>query len=126
VWLHLDGFGARNEHLGGGTRDEVLVAVAQRLAATLRPADILARVGADEYTVLLQDTTERAALAVADRILDAIRHPIAIASQQFTPSASAGVALSRAGDDARAVVTNAKAALAKARAAGGGRQVLYS
>jgi GGDEF domain-containing protein len=58
-------------------------------------------------------------------MLDAVRRPMTIGDRELTCSASAGVAVSQAGDDAGTVVDKAEAALALAKAAGGDGQVLY-
>lgn len=125
VRLDLDGFQRVNHVLGEATGDEVLTALAGRLAATLRPRDLLARLGGDEYGVLLEDGTEEAALAVAQRMLDAVRVPMTISAHDLTLAAGAGVAVSQPGEGAEAVVANAGAALSAAKAAGDGRPVLY-
>ena len=125
IYLDLDGFGSFNDRFGGAAGDEVLVAVAQRLAATLRPGDGLARFGGDGYGVLLDDTTAAAAVGVAARMLDAVRRPLAIQGHDVNLSASAGIALAGPGDDARCVVENAGVALALAKEAGGDRHFLF-
>lgn len=124
VSLDLDRFQAVNARFDGATGDEVLIALAQRLAAMLRPGDLLARLGGDEYGVLLEDSTEEAALAVAERMLDAVRLPMTVSGEELVLSAGAGVAVSQPGESAEAVLGNADAALAAAKAAGGG-PVLY-
>ncbi len=125
VSLDLDRFQGVNARFGGAAGDQVLIALAQRLAAMLRPTDVLARLGGDEYGVLLQDSTEEAALAVAERMLDAVRLPLTVSGEELVLSASAGVAVSQGRESAEAVLGNAAAALAAAKTAGGGRAVLY-
>ena len=125
VLLDLDGFRSLNQSLGGTTGDRLLIAVAERLTAVLRPGDGLARVGADDYAIVLQDTTAESALAVAQRMVDAVARPITIAGDDFTLSASAGVAVSEPGDDALAMIGRVWAALTAAREAGGARAVLH-
>lgn len=125
VCVDLDRFRAVNDRFGGVAGDEILITVAQRLAAVLRPGDALGRLGGVEFAALLEATTEEAAVAVATRMLEAVRRPMTIGDREFTCSASAGVAVSEAGDDAGTVVDKAEAALALAKAAGGDGQVLY-
>lgn len=125
VSLDLDAFHGINEQFGATSGDEALVAVTRRLTAMLRVTDFLVRLGGDQYGALLQDSSEAAALAVAERMLDAVRLPMTIAGQELVLSASAGVALSHPGHSALAVLDNAEAALSAAKAKGGGRPVLY-
>jgi len=125
VCLDIDAFHRVNDRLGGIAGDRVLVELARRLSAVLRPADVLGRLGADEFAVLLADTTEEGALAVAGRMLQAVSRPTRIHGEELTLSASVGVALGHVGDSADAVVGDAEAALGAARAAGGGRHALH-
>lgn len=125
VCLDIDGFDHVNQAFGGATGDEVLITLAQRLGVLLRPGDVLARLGSDEYGILLEDSTEDAALAVAGRVLDAVGVPMVVAGHDVTLSGSAGVVLARPGESAEVVMANVEAALGAAKAAGGGRPVLY-
>lgn len=125
VFLDLDGFRSLNQSLGATTCDRLLIAVAKRLTAVLRPGDGLARLGADDYAIVLEDTTAESALAVAERMVDAVAPPITIAGDDFTLSASAGVAVGEPGDDAPAMIGRARAALTAARESGGARAVLH-
>ncbi len=120
VWVNIDGFRAFDARFGSEGGDEILVSVAERLVATLRSADALARFGGDDFAVLLEDTTEGAALAVAGRILEAVRRPVTIGDTEVAPSCSAGVAVAGPGDDSEEVLRRARAALAVAKGAGGG------
>lgn len=125
VYLDLDAFGSFNDGFGGVAGDQVLVGVARRLAATLRPSDSLARFGGDAYAVLLEDATEEAAIGVADRLLHKMGLSLTIQGHEVSVSASAGIALAGPGDDAKCVISNAGAALGLAKEAGGGRHVLF-
>jgi diguanylate cyclase (GGDEF)-like protein/PAS domain S-box-containing protein len=82
VVVDLDGFAGVNEVVGGTDADRLLIALAERLAGTLRPEDEVARFGGDEFAVVLEDTTEQAALAVAERLVAAIGVPIKLADQE--------------------------------------------
>lgn len=107
VWLDLEGFQRVNKVLGESTGDELLTAVAQRLVAVVRPRDLHARLGGDEYGVLLQDSNEEAALAVTNRMLEAVRLPMTICGHDLTLAASAGVVVSQPGESAEVVLSHA-------------------
>lgn len=120
--LDLDGFKAVNDTLGHDAGDRVLIAVGQRLAACLRAGDVAARVGGDEFALLIERTTGSGdAEAVAARVLGALRAPIPLAGGEASISASIGVALPAFGSaDAADVLRAADAALYRAKAAGPG------
>lgn len=116
VCLDLNDIQRLNAVFAPTTGDQILVAVAQRLAGTLRPRDLFARTGCHEYGVVLDESTEEAAVAVARRMLDTIRVPMVVSGQEIILAPSAGVAMSRPGDTAELVIANAGAALDAARA----------
>lgn len=90
LFIDLDGFKAVNDGRGHAAGDAVLREIAARLRARLRDTDTVARLGGDEFVLLLEDIEgER----VLERVLEAIRTPIALASQQVCVSASIGVTL---------------------------------
>jgi diguanylate cyclase (GGDEF)-like protein len=75
--LDLDDFAALAGALGHDGAHHVLITVADRLQSAVRPADVVARVGDDEFAVLLHDVNDAAtARAVAERLLSVVRHPI--------------------------------------------------
>jgi diguanylate cyclase (GGDEF)-like protein/PAS domain S-box-containing protein len=98
LFLDLDRFKVINDSLGHVVGDQLLVQFAQRLSACVRPTDTVARLGGDEFTILLEDPKDSDdALAVAQRILDALRRPIALDNQEIFVSTSIGIALSHTG-----------------------------
>ena len=107
VTLGLDRFKAVNNSLGPLTADRLLVAVARRLHESLSERDpalrreprfTLARLGSDEFTVLLEDITGASdAMRVAERLQSALREPFDIDGQQGFTSAAAGMTLSTSG-----------------------------
>ena len=112
--------GARiDDRYCGAIQDDVLLEAAQRMAAQLRPGDSLARFSDDGYAVLVENTTERAARALADRLLKTLGVRVKVRGHEVDLSASAGVALSQTGEDAQAVMDKAEAALSLARRSGG-------
>jgi diguanylate cyclase (GGDEF)-like protein/PAS domain S-box-containing protein len=90
--LDLDDFKTVNDSLGHAAGDELLAAVAERVRATLRGRDTAARIGGDEFGILVR-TGERAEVeAIAERLLAAIRQPIDLGDHHLTVAASMGIA----------------------------------
>ena len=96
LFLDLDNFKLVNDSLGHSVGDEMLVAVAGRLKQCMRDGDFLARMGGDEFTVMVRDTrySEEASAArrVAERVISALREPFALQERELFISASIGVA----------------------------------
>ena len=86
--LDLDGFKAINDRLGHSAGDQVLRTLAERLAHTLRSGDTVARVGGDEFVLLLQSDDTN---AVYHRILSVIGEPVAVGGEQVKLTASLGI-----------------------------------
>ena len=94
LFLDLDDFKSVNDSLGHGAGDELLVKVADRLHRSLRETDTAARMGGDEFAILLEDALDvNAPAQVGDRILAALRDPFDIQEQRVRISGSVGVAL---------------------------------
>jgi len=127
LFLDIDNFKVVNDTLGHAAGDQLLVDVASRLRAALRAGDTAARVGGDEFVVLLDDVaTKEAALVVAERLSEALRAPYEIGTDRRIATASIGVAVGPDGlGTADAVVAAADTAMYDAKRRGGGRCVLY-
>lgn len=94
MFLDLDRFKLVNDTLGHVKGDELLQAVAQRLKQTLRKGDTLARVGGDEFTLLLPQINNREdAALIAQKILDELRRPFLIDEQDIFSTVSIGIAV---------------------------------
>ncbi len=131
LYLDLDGFKPINDRWGHGAGDQVLQETANRLLACVRGSDTVARVGGDEFVVILADAQDRAATRmVAQKIVDALSHPIALAvvrngqeeQEEGAVTVSVGMALFSAdGNSADGMVEAADAAMYHAKATGKNR-----
>ena len=94
LMLDLDGFKPVNDRYGHAAGDAVLRQVAERLRATLRAEDTVARIGGDEFVVLIEHpVTQAHAESVARKLVDALAQPLAALGQEITLGTSVGVAL---------------------------------
>jgi diguanylate cyclase (GGDEF)-like protein/PAS domain S-box-containing protein len=120
LYLDLDRFTLITESLGHEATDELLAAVAERLAASVRPSDTVARISADVFVALLDDITDQSDGAlVAKRWVSALEKSFRVGGSEIFLSAKIGIALSDAGhDDAEQYLADASAALERARARG--------
>ena len=91
--VDLDGFKEVNDSLGHHTGDQLLQVVAERLRLLVRSEDVLARLGGDEYALLLHAVSEPEAVALARRLRDRLREPVRLGAVTLTADASVGVAL---------------------------------
>jgi diguanylate cyclase (GGDEF)-like protein len=126
LFLDLDRFKVVNDSLGHDSGDELLAALAQRLANVLRPGDVVARFGGDEFTVLCEDlepgVADRQSIGVAERLIDALRAPFMINGEDQFVSASVGIAISMTGRERpEALLRDADAAMYRAKDRGKGR-----
>ncbi|WP_298018079.1 EAL domain-containing protein [uncultured Castellaniella sp.] len=126
--LDLDKFAAINETQGHGQGDRVLVQVAQRLRGLLSEHDALARVGGDEfYLILDRDQVEYGTDLAAQRLLDALAVPFEVDGQAVYVSAGIGVALyPEDGETAEVLLSRADATLHQAKADGRGSLRFFS
>ena len=113
MMLDLDRFKVVNDTLGHSIGDKLLRAVGERLSDIVRKSDTVARVGGDEFLVLLPQITKiEDATRVAQKILEAFRKPFVINSYQARVTTSIGIAFyPEDGDDADALLTNADTAM---------------
>jgi diguanylate cyclase (GGDEF)-like protein/PAS domain S-box-containing protein len=124
--LGLDGFKVINESLGHPVGDLLLQGVARRLEQTLRSADTVARLGADVFAVLVDETrTPTEARMVADRVHEALAAPFELEGRTVFATASIGIAA--AGDDAAAdaLLRDAETAMYRAKGRGRARSEMF-
>jgi diguanylate cyclase (GGDEF)-like protein/PAS domain S-box-containing protein len=127
MFLDFDRFKLINDSLGHSAGDEFLVQVSKRIQSSLRPEDFVARLGGDEFAVLARSLeNEQAAVALADRLIDAMRKPFLVAGTELMTSASIGITFSALGyTSPEAVLRDADTAMYKAKAAGKARYALF-
>jgi len=98
IYLDLDGFKLVNDSRGHQVGDELLVAVARRIRAAIRPEDSLARLGGDEFVVVCPRLADPAdARAVAERVRATLDSPVSIEGREHRISMSLGISLARSG-----------------------------
>jgi diguanylate cyclase (GGDEF)-like protein len=127
LFLDLDDFKNVNDTLGHGAGDRLLIAVADRLASTLRGVDTIGRMGGDEFVVLVDGAgTEFAPEMVAERLLDVMRQPFELdaISMPLTVNISIGIA-SGDRDNAGELLRDADVALYQAKSAGKNRYEIF-
>ncbi|HYW02984.1 MAG TPA: EAL domain-containing protein [Gammaproteobacteria bacterium] len=127
VLLGLDRFTNVNDSFGHSAGDRVLRVIAERLAATLRPGDTLARVGADEFGVLLEGEVDPASVQALVAALQAeLQQEIVLQGEVLTMHASVGVSLARApGRDPEGLLREADTAMHQAKRGHGPAPVFF-
>jgi diguanylate cyclase (GGDEF)-like protein len=126
VFLDLDDFKAVNDTLGHGAGDELLIEVADRIRLALRDGDTAARMGGDEFAILLEEATGDVASDVTERVLESVRRPFLIGGQQVRVHGTAGIAVySEARETADDMLRNADVAMYLAKAQGKDRFAFF-
>jgi diguanylate cyclase len=127
AFLDLDGFKTVNDSLGHHSGDQLLVAVAGRIASCLRDSDTAARLGGDEFALLLEATDEQGAAIVAERIQRSLQEHFELDGHEVGVTASIGI--SSSGPDTQDVgelMRSADAAMYVAKSKGKGRYECFS
>jgi len=120
--MDIDGFREANNRYGHLAGDAVLQAIARRTTACVREVDTVARIGGDEFAVVLGNVNRRAAQAVVKKILAANSTPLRLGRRRIPVSLSVGVCMyPRGGRTEKALRSRADAAMYVAKRAGGNR-----
>jgi diguanylate cyclase (GGDEF)-like protein len=122
LFADLDQFKAVNDLHGHGVGDQLLVAVAQRLTAVLRPGDTLARMSGDEFVIFCEDLDSSSQVeAIAARVGASVAAPFDLSGVEVGVTASVGIAFWN-GQSADQLLSDADTAMYQAKRKGGDRQ----
>ncbi|GAA2523282.1 putative bifunctional diguanylate cyclase/phosphodiesterase [Pilimelia columellifera] len=124
--IDIDDFKAVNDRLHHAVGDELLMVLAQRIVAAIRPGDVVARLGSDAFAVLLRDLSPDRALSAVSRVAERISQPARVTEHEVFVSVSVGVALGLgAGADAAELLRRSDVAMHTAKSSGKARIVVY-
>ena len=123
MFLDLDGFKEVNDEYGHGVGDELLQQVSKRLIITLRESDTVARIGGDEFTLIINDIESVDSVSViASKILSTLQETYRLHASEFNVSASIGISLfPDNSEDMNMLVKQADIAMYKAKNEGKNR-----
>ena len=126
LFCDVDQFKAVNDRLGHEVGDELLQQIATRLATAIRPGDLLARFGGDEFVIVLPNVRGLPDLTEAGRLLQlGLADPILLRGELLETSVSIGAVLGRRGTSAGVMLRDADAAMYAAKAKGPGRLEVF-
>jgi len=128
LFLDLDRFKNINDSLGHLVGDRLLIAIAQKLAAILRPGDTVARLGGDEFAILLEDIKHVSdATRIAERIQQQLSLPLNLDGHEVFTTVSIGIALSTHGySNAEEILRDADTAMYRAKGLGKARYEIFN
>ena len=117
LYLDLDHFKEVNDNLGHQYGDQLLVEVTKRLNTCVRSADTVARMGGDEFAILLEEISDFSeAISVAERIKKTLRLPIGLREKKSSVTVSTGIVVSASGQVEReTILRNADTAMYRAK-----------
>jgi diguanylate cyclase (GGDEF)-like protein len=124
IVLNIDALGRINTQLGYSVGDEVIVHIATLVTSHLPDGGVAARIGGNEFLLLLPDLAPGAAIPTLDRIFDAIRKPVLVSEGKVKVSVSAGCAWVTKWSSPEDANLRAEQALARAKEAGGDTYVI--
>ena len=126
LFIDLDDFKVVNDCLGHAAGDQLIVELGMRLKGCMRSDGMIARMGGDEFTVLLEEVNDPSdAIRVAQRIHTSLATPFRLSGQEVYKDASIGIALTAPNESAETVLQNADLAMYRAKSKGKGCSELF-
>lgn len=129
LFIDLDGFKLINDRYGHDKGDAALVAIADRLASTVRSCDMISRLGGDEFVLVVENVKSREIIeTLCRRIIDTVRRPIELGPSGTTVALTASIGISLLGEDgttAEALITNSDRAMYEAKRRGKNQHAFY-
>ncbi|MGZ4556709.1 MAG: diguanylate cyclase domain-containing protein, partial [Mycobacteriaceae bacterium] len=126
LYCDVDNLKTVNDGLGHAAGDALLVATGNRIASSVRDSDTVARVGGDEFVVILDRIRDlTGAEHIATHIHEAVNAPLEFHGNPLNPKLSIGVTIAKTGQHVDDVLRDADDALYAAKAAGGDRVVVF-
>jgi diguanylate cyclase (GGDEF)-like protein/PAS domain S-box-containing protein len=126
LFIDVDRFKLINDGRGHSVGDRLLGVLAQRLSDAVRPGDIVARFGGDEFVVVMEDVRNpREPSVLAERLARTLAQPVDLGDTNVTVTASIGVAVSGEDDNPESLLRDADAAMYRAKEEGRDRRVTF-
>ncbi|MCU4183789.1 PAS domain S-box protein [Acidiferrimicrobium sp. IK] len=121
LFVDIDGFKNVNDALGHVVGDRLLIEMGRRLQASVRPGDSVARFGGDEFVLVCVDVSDSDVAGLVERVTGVLATPFSIAGAESIIGASIGITLSRPESTSHRLLSEADAAMYRAKAQGRGR-----
>jgi diguanylate cyclase (GGDEF)-like protein/PAS domain S-box-containing protein len=125
IFLDVDHFKVVNDSLGHNCGDDLLKVAAERISATIRPGDTVARFGGDEFVIVCTAVTVEMTVDIAHRVLDSLGHVFVVGGQEMSVTASMGIAVSDRNSTSETLLRDSDAAMYRAKELGRGRIEIF-
>jgi diguanylate cyclase (GGDEF)-like protein len=125
LFADVDRFKVVNDSFGHTVGDGVLLSISERLRAAVRPHDTVGRLAGDEFVIICEDTTDREAVDVAERVADAVAQPIVLGGRETVITASIGIAHAEPGTRGEDMLRDSDVAMYRAKERGRSRIELF-
>lgn len=121
IFLDVDHFKVVNDSLGHNCGDDLLRVAAERITASIRPGDTVARFGGDEFVIVCSDVSVDVTVEIARRVLESLSQVFVIDGQEMSVTASMGIAVADENSTSDSLLRDSDAAMYRAKELGRGR-----